>query len=166
MRLEGEGRFVELTISGFQFPDAAPSGGDGMGDPDWLLVRGHVRDQGREWRFEDACLTLPEALELERWLAATADGAAAGSDSANGGTLDFIEPVLRFEREGVDVAGSTITVVFAHEAAPPWASDDIRFGDGHPVSFRVTRPQLRSLATRWAAEQAALPQRTSRPSGR
>ncbi|WP_196802840.1 hypothetical protein [Cryocola sp. 340MFSha3.1] len=155
---------MELTIDDRQFPDLLPGSGDGIGDGDWLVIRGHGGVDGREWRFTDPCLTIQEARALEKWLAAAGDGGLDESDPSHADSLDFIEPALRFERSEVDTDGATITIVFAHEGAPPWATEEVRFEDGHPVSFRLTHRHLRSLAAHWAAELSALWEGMSQPS--
>lgn len=112
MRLDVAGASVELSLSGYQFPDLEPPYTDGDGDADWLVVSGTIHSNGRRWDFQDPCLTAPEAGELGRWLRAIAEG--GGRDERNIiASLTFTEPELAFECELVSGEDAIIRVLLS-----------------------------------------------------
>src|SRR5262249_60717551 len=89
MRLgSSDGARVELRLLRYQFPDRAAAGPGRDWDANWLVVRGDIRcADGREWSFEDPCLTTWEARLLGRGLHEGVAGAVAPSpcDRGEGG---------------------------------------------------------------------------------
>lgn len=154
MRLESEGRFVQLRPTRYQFPDCGAESGRFDWDANWLQIRGDVVDGEVAWHFEDPCLTTREAGELLDWLRRVADSRASSDEQ-----LWFTEPNLHFavrDRAG-DVA--TVVVSFAQESSPPGAAEDVRHGDGHDVALRVSASDIRRAAEEWERELEPFPER-------
>ena len=139
MILEGVGGSLRLSFVSYQFP----SNYDDEWDSNWLIVAGVASLDGKEWSFQDPCLTTFEAEQLADWLDKTANGVSRDS-------IGFVEPNLQFDRLSV----SSIRVSFALESAPPWArsNDDWdRHGFELPVSptLSVAAAQLRQQLSRF-----------------
>lgn len=141
--LAGEESSLRLRVVGYQFPDIT----DDEWDSNWLVVDGVVVLEGRQWRFQDPCLTTFEAIRLADWLDACANGSAKDS------YCDFTEPNLQFEL----IDPETLRVSFALESAPPWSErgDDwtehgFKLGVGHILAQAATdlRNQLQRFPVR------------------
>lgn len=145
MRLDSAHASVELSIAGYQFPEAEPSADGPLGDENWLVVRGAIRTDGRSWTFEDPCLLAGEAQELVRWLRALAAGGARG-DRMCVNQLDFVEPDLRFTAEAVTDVVATVTVEFSR---------------GETVTLTLPLADVGAAADDWQRECSAYPERTA-----
>lgn len=101
------GGSLVLSVDGYQFPEIT----DDRWDSNWLVVTGRVTGPRGSWTFRDPCLTTLELARLASWLAATDSG------PPEHGTLEFLEPNLRFEHVGGPEPA--IRLRLAHESAPP-----------------------------------------------
>lgn len=138
MILEGKNSWLQLSISGYEFPDSQA----GCFDSNWLKIRGCANLRGREWAFDDPCLMTFEAMHLAVWLDEVAEGTAQRH------SLYFTEPNLEFHR----YLTTWIRVVFALEAAPPWTNRRSGFiisvGPGLSDAAAKLRRQLEAFPSR------------------
>lgn len=121
LSLGAAGSRLVLDITDYQFPDAAK----GEWDAEWLLVSGQVEFEGRHWIFHDPCLTTFELAAIALWLR----GIPLGMPSKE---LSFTEDNLRFEFVQ-RASGDFLTVWFAQQSSPPWATDREKYIDGIPI---------------------------------
>ncbi|MES2452698.1 MAG: hypothetical protein V4610_19270 [Pseudomonadota bacterium] len=134
MTLQGPDGSFDLAIVQYQFPMRQELDLDA----NWLIIGGRVTLQGREWRFQDPCLTTFEVVRLANWLEASALGQASGRGCG------FTEPNLDFHGP----SNGAIRVSFALESAPPWArrgDDWDKHGFDVPVgpALTIAAAQLR-----------------------
>ncbi|WP_157223807.1 WapI family immunity protein [Caulobacter sp. AP07] len=123
-----------MTIAGYQFPRAT--------EDDWLIVRGEVRLDDREWTFQDPSLDTFEVARLIHWLEALVSGVPTTD------WVDIVEPNLTFERLNT----ATIRVSFWAESAPAWAkASGRRPGFDIPVgpNLMIAAGQLRTQLARF-----------------
>ena len=121
MSLAGpEGQF-ELEVLGYEFPGIT----DDVWDSEWLVVAGRASCAKGGWEFRGPCLQTFEVASLASWFRKLH---LAGPWRE----MSFYEPVLRFERVE-EPSGDVLLVWLAQEAAPPWATDDEKYGPGFPV---------------------------------
>ncbi|MCK8514986.1 hypothetical protein M0534_01395 [Methylonatrum kenyense] len=151
MQLENpEGERLDLTISGYQFPDLRTD----YWDANWLLVSIDVAHPRGEWRIHEPCMTAFELKELADWFERVADG-----DSVED-RCDFVEPNLAFEYRSTPNAELQITL--ACEASPPWLADRDQRLDGITMSFPVTAKDMRDHARCLRALSDTFPLRVQR----
>ncbi|WP_214468538.1 WapI family immunity protein [Microbacterium flavescens] len=143
------GDFVELKVAGYQFAQT-PGGSAGGWDDNWLIISGRVKRGEDSWVFRDPCLTTWEAHELLGWLQ---------SDAAFTKRIEFTEPNLAFEVATDDSPQVTILVTLRGEAAPPTASDEIRWGAGCTLALDIARDSLAPTASAWESELSDYPSR-------
>lgn len=103
-----DGCYFTLDVTGYQFPGTDVS----ADDADWLMVTGHASSHEGAWKFSDACLMTSDVAGLRNWFGEILVGTALP-------VIDFLEPVLEFGWRR-DAAGTTVTVSFCAESAPPW----------------------------------------------
>lgn len=143
--LEGtDGRRLELTLVGYEFPDLE----DDEWDADWLVVRISAADDPDVWTAEDPCLLTWEVDELADWLDAVADAPGAVHD------LEFIEPNLTFERIEVDGAGG-VRAWFDDAFRPPEVPPD----EDVLIDFLLAPAALRAAAASLRAQRERFPPR-------
>lgn len=125
MRLqdEGGGRSVELR----------PTGREGSGEDERVVVDAAVLDGDRRWTLTEACLTVDEARDLAAWLAGIAQDATAAADewtslgfAANtltmsghripGGTVELRIAVLRMLVAGARTTTDVVVGLHAPQA--------------------------------------------------
>lgn len=155
---------VELEPVRYQFPDYEPRPGKTYDewDANWLQIRGQIVTPEISWSFTDPCLTTLEAAELGRWLVDVAEGKVRPSDETFGrGGAFFTEPNLSARLAATDGDLRTLIWYFSQESAPPGASDEVRFGFGHPVQIALTAAELLRAAAEWAAELDRFPTRAA-----
>jgi hypothetical protein len=122
----------ELDVMGFQFPDAKLDGWDS----EWLRVTGVVTcDRGR-WKFSDPCLTTFELKALADWL-------RSSPNETLGKAIGFTEPNLSFSNAGRPAG---LIIAFAQECAPPWASEEEKYGEGFSLAFPIELNDCTALA--------------------
>jgi hypothetical protein len=116
---------LEFDIVGYQFPNADLDGWDS----EWLIVAGAVSCDRGKWKFRDPCLTTFELQALAEWL-------RSRTDKGSSTEIGFTEPNLSFARTG---AGTTeeLTISFAQESAPPWATEQEKYGNGFSLGFPI-----------------------------
>lgn len=140
---------IELSIVGYQYPDAKPSD---WYDANWLMVRLKV---GSAWESVDPAMLTTEAGEVAGWLRRAAVGLAEP-------TLEFIEPVLVFRVEEDDIGDRFYSLQVSMEMLPPL----LRGLPSASVILRLSEdPELlRIAADKWEQEIAAFPVRGFRAS--
>ncbi len=122
MRLSTNNSSFNLTILGYQYPDAA---GEPY-DANWLSIHVEAGGPEGEWTGTDPCLLTYEATRLADWLEAVANGKEAPP------ALSFLEPVLLFRL--VDgAAGKTLRVHFGNLINPSWRRLEQPQGGGQRV---------------------------------
>lgn len=109
MRLSASDATFQMTILGYQHPDAA---GEPY-DANWLSVQVVAAGPGGSWTGTDPCLLTYEALRLAGWLAAAAEGKEPAP------AISFLEPVLLFRLVEVNQA-RTLRVHFGNLINPSW----------------------------------------------
>jgi hypothetical protein len=141
----GDGHGVELTVVGYQFPDAVHPGQR----QSWLIVEGAARCRRGAWSFRWPALTADDAVLLADWLRSM-----AGEQSSGG--LEFTEPNLAFAgtRSGTNQVDLQIDLDL--EFSPPWRLRT-RSGDPFTLSFQVTPEAILRAAAEWADEIAPYP---------
>jgi hypothetical protein len=85
---------------------------------------------------------------------------AVGSHPAQ---LQFLEPELSFEYVATPPPDRTIRVRFSHAASPGGSSRWSRFGEGYPVDFTISPPQLEAVTEELNAALRAFPPRGKLP---
>jgi hypothetical protein len=111
MRLVGvNGDAVELTIVGYQFPEIR----DDPWDSNWVVIETTATVDGQSWTSRDPCLVTFEVEQLADWVE------ALGNERLVESELDFMEPNLAFELEGVAGDLVRIRIWFECEARPAW----------------------------------------------
>jgi len=86
MQLKSSDSSFQLTVLGYQHPDAA---GEPY-DANWLTIQVHAVGPDGAWTGTDSCLLTYEAVRLADWLEAV----SAGKETAR--AISFLEPVLLF----------------------------------------------------------------------
>ncbi len=181
-----DGASVDLRITGYQFPDhqarvqvfapdwleawakvgPTPSGKWARDeDANWLKVRGHITlADGKNWAFEDPCLTTWDARELGSWLREVVAGTVPSSPAAGGepeGLLDFLEPNIAFSVEERTADRVRIRIHFNLESLPPWLQNaEVEPGlFQYFVRLEVSAEELTRAAESWMLELAEFPER-------
>ena len=156
MRLGSEsGDVLELSIVGYQFPDAE--------DPQlrysWHMVQGSARTAEEAWDFRWQALTCDETGRLVSWLHTAAEAAAPQSTSPSPAPdrTWFTEPNLAFNVETYQAGLAVIRVELDLEFRAPSNKPDHRAG--HPTVLRlsVTPEQLASAAAELEADFSRFP---------
>lgn len=152
---------VDLEIVGYQFPDYEPRDGELFDewDANWLVVRGHLVTPEVTWSFRNPCLTTDEVARLGAWLRSVASGRVSAQASHRRAGIAFTEPNISVRLATREGDLRTLEWYFAQEASPPEASEEIRYGDGHPVQTTVPAAELVHAAETWLAELARFPRR-------
>lgn len=152
----GDGDFLELSIDGYQFPDAQNL----QQRFSWHMVSGRATNSTESWAFRWQALTCDESVRLGLWLQEVADrlqrnDRRAGQDPW---AIWFTEPNLRFEADAVSFSGFTvITAQLDLEFRAP--NNHTRRGPGEPntLQLHVSPGQISAAATEWAANVAQYP---------
>ncbi|MCX5790533.1 MAG: hypothetical protein NTX64_18830 [Elusimicrobia bacterium] len=148
LKLSGDaGEAFSLDIRSYQYPELT----NADWDSEWLLVEGTVRQPKGQWEFYEPCLTTFELRSLGKWLRAVAGGEQPGE-------IHFTEPNLRFS-----CRDDSICVWCAHEAAPPWASENEKFGDGVCFIFPIGKNDVSAAAQAVETLVKEFPVRTKGP---
>lgn len=124
--------WFELDVVGYQFPDAELDGWDS----EWLRFAGVVSCDRGKWEFSDPCLTTFELKALADWL-------RSSPNEASGKAIGFIEPNLSFARAGL---AEVLVISFAQESAPPWATEQEKYGEGFSIAFSIDLNNCTALA--------------------
>jgi len=69
-----DGRFVEFSVDGYEFPDKQLRSEGFDHDANWLFVIFRVSDGRRTWSSRDAAWLTTDLPRLSAWLRAAADG--------------------------------------------------------------------------------------------
>jgi hypothetical protein len=141
--VDADGVTITLTALRWQYPP-----GTDEDDDAWVMVGGRVDLGERAWSFVQPCLTIEEAGELADWLE---------QGGANGSTLAFLEPNLRFASCGGYDDEVDVRVYFSAESAPPWLRNLDPHGSQRVVALRTSRKRLALAASVWRRELDALP---------
>jgi len=149
-----DGSFLELTITGYQFPDGLvlPSGRTVM--PDWLDVTGQVRSPTTTWTFSFPCLHADEAVTLGHWRQ------AAATEESVRERIAFTEPNVSIELVARSDVRVTLRIHLTQEACPPGESDEVRLGDGYSVDLTIDAAALARASIDWQWEASSFPVRT------
>jgi hypothetical protein len=126
--------WFELDVVGYQFPDAELDGWDS----EWLRFAGVVSCDRGKWEFSDPCLTTFELKALADWL-------RSSPNEASGKAIGFIEPNLSFARAGL---AEGLVISFAQESAPPWATEQEKYGEGFSIAFSIDLNNCHSFGDR------------------
>ena len=86
MKLTAGSSSFQLTILGYQFPDAEGE----QYDANWLIVRVDVESPRGSWKATDTCLLTYEAAQLAEWIEKVAQGEPVQPG------MKFLEPALLF----------------------------------------------------------------------
>ncbi len=155
MLLRGaEGNELELSITGYQFPDDERD----PWDSNSLLVAVRVLAPERSWSVVDPCLTTWEAKRLVAWLVH-----AAGREPSPA-PITYSEPNVTVTARSVAGAAHRVRVraSFALELRPPWAHTAA--GSDHlVVDLEVGRGDLARAAASLLEDLAEFPQRGADP---
>src|SRR5574338_1444596 len=127
MRLTASGSSFQMTILGYQHPDAA---GEPY-DANWLSIHVEASGPGGAWTGTDPCLLTYEVVRLADWLGA----AAVGKEPAR--AISFLEPVLLF-RLLDEARGRTLRIHFGNLINPSWNLLDT----GAPIAHQGASPDL------------------------
>lgn len=164
MRLDAaDGTRVELRPTRYQFGNIQSATARDW-DANWLEVRGEVHlADGRQWRFEDPCLTTWEARDLGAWLRRVLGGVSRPTPfdgTRNENVAYFTEPNLALSLVARDAANASVRFHFSHESAPPWLAAD---GSVETSEFfvQVTLPVVAwaRAVEEWDQELTAFPVR-------
>ena len=151
--LSANGRAFELSIMGYQYPSRAQheveSRETGDWDANWLNIRIHVDDGGRNWHGVEAALTTWEVHALVEWF--RTDALLLPSSSFD----SFTEPC--FQHLATTRAGDRIRldVTFSHGFNPPDA-DSL---EPVTVSFDVDDGTIRDFALGLEKQLERFPER-------
>lgn len=169
MKLTGPGKFFELRILGYEFPNIV----DERYDSDWLIIKGHVECYltGR-WSFCYPSMLTFEVMRLINFLE------ACMHDEVTHTQCGFFEPNIRFSlinrklwpnsetgpsatpatlMSGLDY--NTLRICFDAESLPPWIS--MEYTDKHDLycDFPINPAILADAARSLRDQLAIFPQR-------
>ncbi len=147
MRLKAEGAFFQLSLLGYQYPDAE---GEPY-DANWLRVRVDAAGPQGAWSAVDPCLLAEEAERLAEWLEELAEGRAIPA-------LSFMEPALLFRRVTTE-HGPGLTVHFGPLVYPPWAEQNPTTRPDLSLTFPVNAVDLKGAARELKAQLKKSPPR-------
>lgn len=147
------GSFLELTVTGYQFPDATVLPEGQPCDANWLMIRGEVADGDRTWDFHQPCMTTWEARDLAGWLHRLTD-ASSSVDPEFG----FVEPNLRLELAEQTPQRIILTVWFSQESRPNRRpGNDI--GGSDRITLTIPRSDIGAVAGTWERSLQEFPPR-------
>jgi hypothetical protein len=156
MRLVGaNGDQVELDIAGYQFPDIA----DEQWDSNWLNITTTATVDHRSWTSRDPSLLTMEVEELARWLEAVADGKEVDRE------LEFMEPNLAFQLDGISGAEIHLRVWFECESRPVWKPNPVADARDLAATLSVTATELGRAAEDLRGQLERFPTRVPLESG-
>ena len=124
--------WFELAVVGYQFPDAEVDGWDS----EWLRIAGVVSCDCGKWKFSDPCLTTFELKALAAWLRSI-------PTEGPGKAIGFTEPNLSFSHAGL---AEGLVISFAQECAPPWSTEQEKYGEGFSLTFPIELNDCTALA--------------------
>jgi len=155
-------RFLRLEPFSYQF---AAVRGDPF-DDNWLVVNGKARSDSEQWRFQEPCLLVGEALALSEWLRRVASGDAEPMAPDDAGrlrpTVEHVEPNVGFGlvRFAADLV--VLRVFLWLESGPPSARTESRDPDMEWfMDLAVPPAALRAAAAAWDVELERFPQRAA-----
>jgi hypothetical protein len=143
--VDADGHGLELSVTGYQFPDAADRGKRFS----WHMVEGAGYAPRGRWHFRYPALTCDETPRISTWLR----NAAMNVDQPE---LSFTEPNLAFGVVGRSADDVTLNVELDLEFSPPWQSHHSA-GDPFVLTIRVPRQGLVVAADAWDQETAPFP---------
>lgn len=126
-------------------------------------MHGAVRvADGREWCFDDPCLTTWEARRLGTWLRAVLTGEVRptelGDDAQH--LISFTEPNVAISLASKDSSSASLRFHFSLESAPPWTPADGSVDtSGYVVHVTAALGDLTAAIEEWVREIAAFPDR-------
>lgn len=138
MRLTSNDSSFQLTVLGYQHPDAA---GEPY-DANWLSIQVYASGPQGTWTGTDSCLLTYEAARLVDWLEAV----SAGREPAR--AISFLEPVLLFRLVSVD-DGRVLRVHFGNLINPSWRNLEERAPVANPdiwLDFPLSEVDLSAAA--------------------
>lgn len=147
MLLKANGAFFQLTLLGYQYPDAE---GEPY-DANWLRVRVDAVGPQGAWSAVDPCLLAEEAERLAEWLEELHEGRATPA-------LSFMEPALLFRRvEEGNRAG--LRIHFGPLVYPSWAEQNPTTRPDISLTFAASEIDLRNAARDLRAQLKKSPPR-------
>lgn len=138
MRLTSNASSFQLTVLGYQHPDAA---GEPY-DANWLTIQVHASGPQGAWTGTDSCLLTYEAARLADWLEAVAEGKEPAR------AISFLEPVLLFRLVSVD-GGRALRIHFGNLINPSWRNLEERAPSANPdiwLDFSLNEVDLGAAA--------------------
>ncbi|NLG96567.1 MAG: hypothetical protein GX491_04320 [Chloroflexi bacterium] len=144
MKLTAGSSSFQLTILGYQFPDAEGE----QYDANWLIVRVDVESPRGSWTATDPCLLTYEAAQLAEWIEKVAQGEPVQPG------MKFLEPALLFRltNEG------NLRIYFSSFLRPEWAQE----GEAPFLEFPVSQVDLAAAARDLRVQIRRYPQRAER----
>lgn len=158
MKLESlDGRYVELTVSGYEFAGGPSTPDEPDWDANWLMIAGKVWDGDQSWAFHDPCMTTWEAQQLASWLRGLGNAHPATVESADPEELRLYmtEPNVMFELNRTSEGITTLDVFFDAESQPPSGLNDE--GLGHRVRLTMPQADVAAAANEWERELMSYP---------
>lgn len=147
MLLKADGAFFQLTLLGYQYPDAE---GEPY-DANWLRVRVDAVGPQGAWSAVDPCLLTEEAERLAEWLEELNQGRATPA-------LSFMEPALLFRRVETE-RGPGLRVHFGPLVYPSWAEQNPTTRPDLSLTFAAADIDLHSAARALRAQLKKSPPR-------
>ncbi len=147
MKLTGKENSLELSVVGYQFPDAVSE----PYDSNWLLVQLSVSDHQGTWNVAEPCLLTYEVARLADWFD------KINSRSFEKTECGFLEPLIAFqvvENEQKDL----LRIRFMLEALPAWARDQ----DEYFIEFVLAEVDLQTASDDLRKQLERYPQRAER----
>lgn len=156
MRLGSDGGDVlELSIVGYQFPDAA----DPRKRYSWHMVQGRARTTAKTWDFRWQALTCDESSRLVSWLRAVASAVARGctTPALGPGRAWFTEPNLALEVDAIRDGLAVLRVELDLEFRAPSNQDDPRAGVPTLLEISLSPQQLITAAAELESDISLYP---------
>lgn len=151
------GDLLELSITGYQFPDAADVGLRYS----WHMIGGTATTATETWTFHWQALTCDESERVAAWLLSAADAAqpaAPGRRPSLPAALSFTEPNLLFDLEHVDGLDAVrLRVELDLEFRAPSSRRVRGVGDPSLLHLATSAAQLRAAAAAWSVDVARFP---------
>lgn len=147
MLLKADGAFFQLTLLGYQYPDAE---GEPY-DANWLRVRVDAVGSQGAWSAVDPCLLAEEAERLAEWLEELHEGRATPA-------LSFMEPALLFRRVEME-NGSGLRIHFGPLVYPSWAEQNPTTRPDVSLTFAINAVDLPAAALELRAQLKKSPPR-------
>ena len=152
--LSPNGEELELTIQGYQYPDAT----EPKKRYSWHMITGGARTADETWSFRYPALTCDESTLLAQWLRRTADWLDDPDPTHRPARLQFTEPNLAFDVAESTGSEAAVTVTLDLEfRSPRHTQRSEAFAAPNVLTLVTPTAALRAAAADWDLDVQAYP---------